>query len=242
MELEALLSFVKKYGLGNWNVKFGDPDLQIIRNKTARELAEKWEMVSSKMLPYLPNSCMLPVTADRSTLDASQGNGFPSTVKLPTVQFPSAKFPIHRPSPRVGIPPFQLHEDNQALNWGRIKPSSNGSFAPYIQGSSTGAFRSPHPLAGARPREPNANFNTMNAQLLAQFHNERPNLLAQNFRPTSFQTPQIPPSSLSETTASSPASVGTEARPQLLFGGLIPLPNNFRLNENAGHHDDDNRK
>ncbi|KAG2372331.1 uncharacterized protein HKW66_Vig0208000 [Vigna angularis] len=228
LELEALLSFVKKYGLGNWNVKFEDPDLQIIRNKTARELAEKWEMVASKMLPYLPNSFMRPVTADRSTLDASHGNGFHSTVKLPTVQFPSAKFPIHRPSPRLGIPPFQIHEGNQALNWGRIKPSSNGSFGPYFQGSSTGAF---HSLAGARPRELNPNFNTMNAQLLAQ-----------NFRPTSVQTPQIPPSSLSETTVSSPANVGTEARPQLLFGGQIPLPNNLRLNENAGHHDADNRK
>ncbi|QCD96230.1 hypothetical protein DEO72_LG6g932 [Vigna unguiculata] len=243
MELEALLSFVKKYGLGNWHVKFVDPDLQIIRNKTARELSEKWEKVASKMLPYIPSSYMVPVTADRSTLHASHGNGFHSTVNLPTVQPPRAKVPIHRPSARIGIPPIQLLEGNQALNWGRITPSSNGTFGPYFQGSSTGAFHSLPPLNSARPRELNTNFNTMNAQLMAQFHNERSNLLAQNFRPTSVQTPQIPPLSLGETTVSSPANVGTEARPQLLLGGQILYPNNLRLNENAGyHHNNDNRK
>ncbi|KAK7334915.1 hypothetical protein VNO80_26681 [Phaseolus coccineus] len=241
MELEALLSFVKKYGLGNWNVKFQDPDLQVIRNKTGRELAEKWEMVGSKMLPYLPNSYMPPVTADRSTLHASQGNGIHSAYKTPALQFPSAQSPIHRPSPRFGIPPFNVQKGNQALNWGRIKPSSNGIFGPQFQGSSAEAFNSLHPLASALPRELSANLNSMNAQLMAQLQNERANQLAQNFRPTSVQRPQTPPLSLSETTISSPANVGTEARSQFRLGGTVRLPNNWRLNENGGH-EPDNRK
>jgi len=240
MELEALLSFVKKYGLNNWNVKFEDPDLQFIRNKTGRELAEKWEMVGSKMLPYLPNSYMPADTADRSELLASKGHRFQSVYKTPAFQFPSAQSPIHRPSPRFDIPPFHVQKGNQALNWGRINPSSNGIFGPQFQGSSTGAFNSLHPLVSALPRELSANLNSMNAQLMAQLQNERANQLAQNFRPTNVQTPQTPPLSLSETTISSPPNVGTEARSQFRFGG-VRLPNNVRLNENGGH-DPDNRK
>ncbi|CAJ1958169.1 unnamed protein product [Sphenostylis stenocarpa] len=243
LELEALLSFVKKYGLGNWNVKFVDPDLQVIRNKTAKELAEKWEKVAPKMLPYLPlpYSTTLSVTADRPTPHASQGNGLHSTIDSTAIQFPSAKFPIYRPSPRLGIPPFHFHAGNQALNMGRIMPSSNGLFGPHFQGSSRGAFHSLQPLPSAHPREPNANLKTMNPQLLGQFHNERLNLLARNFSPMSVQTPQTPPLSLSATTISPPANNGTEAGSQLVLGGPILLPNNLKLNKNAGPDTDNNK-
>jgi len=244
LELEALLSFVKKYGLDNWQVKFLDPDLQIIRNKTARELSEKWEKVAPKMIPYLPSSCMLPGTGDRPTLPASQVKGFQSNPKTPAIQLQSVNFPVHRPSPRLGIPPFQAREGNQArdgnqaLNWGRINPPSNGNFGPYFQGSSPGAFPPLHPLASVRPRALNPNLNTMNAQLFAQFNSGRPNPVAQNFRPMSVQRPQTAPLSFSEITLSAPANVGTEARPPMLFGAPL-VPN--KRNEN-GDRDPDNRK
>ncbi|RDX83477.1 hypothetical protein CR513_35593, partial [Mucuna pruriens] len=207
--------------------------------ESREELAKKWRMETSKMFPSVPNNSVLPTTTNRSTPHASHRSGLYLRTNPTTVQFPSANFPIHMPS--LGIHPFDVGVGNQGLDWRRIMPLSNGIFGPHHQGSSSRGFHSFQPLASAHLRKLNTNFNSMAPQVVAPKLNERPNLLAQNFRPMSVQTLQTPAPSVSATRTSPPTNAEIEARPQFLLGGLVLLPKNLTLNKNADHVTDNTK-
>lgn len=73
-ELDALGAAVRRHGEYNWEAALADPELKILKNKTAQELDTMWNKEADKMFPLLKRRKSMPWGNSDSTSGSSSKN------------------------------------------------------------------------------------------------------------------------------------------------------------------------